>query len=387
MTAVVLLGLFSLQALDKAPMRPPALEAPASAYEQLLARYLGDDFDGAVAEVTRHPSKFFEAPFEQALGKALDRVKFETAKFHKGEESTPTAMYRAQDHLVRFLMTVMMLHTEASFRTSTEQVQGQINLAHTAYAALDAAERDLESHAPGVGLLTRENVDRARHDWVVLVALGFHARGMLNALGEHLRQALLRFPKDPPLELCLGVYYERVAFYGTVDMSLAKQIYPAENIADWRHMLEIASSAYVEAAKAPDLAPEAHLRTGFIRSVLGDAKEARSDLEPLTTVDQPPLLRYLALLMLGRVEEMDRQRDAAETRYLAALAASPAAQTPMLALSRLRDEIGDTKSAHAWLEKSFGLATPRRIDPWWYYFAPFVDIEQLTLSLRQQVRQ
>jgi tetratricopeptide (TPR) repeat protein len=219
----------------------------------------------------------------------------------------------------------------------------------------------------------------------VLVAVGLHTRARLDALEKYLADALKRYPKDPVLELCLGVYYERRALADTVDVSLVRELYPSGHERRWRRLLERAIAAFGDAARASELSQEAHLRIGHIRAVLGDPARARSELEPLTGQDRALPVQYLALLTLGAVDEAEGRRDAAEARYRDAMTRFPTAQAPMLALSRLHDEAGDTRAAREWMERSFALPADGRVDPWWSYFSPFIDLDALVTSLRHQV--
>jgi hypothetical protein len=87
------------------------------------------------------------------------------------------------------------------------------------------------------------------------------------------------------------------------------------------------------------------------------------------------------------VDEGDKHDAEALARYRAALALFPSAQAPLIALSRLQDGMGDAAAASESLEHSFAATTARRVDPWWWYFAPLIDIDALALSLRTQVRE
>ena len=88
---------------------------------------------------------------------------------------------------------------------------------------------------------------------MVFIALGYHARSVLDDLAKHLADELQRYPDDPPLELCLGVYEERMARYSSSDESLARDIYVG-HVAVRRHLLEKALVAYELAARVgPDL--------------------------------------------------------------------------------------------------------------------------------------
>ena len=398
MVKVGLLALFLSLSLFEAAPPQTAVDPANSSYERLLQRYSNGDYSGAVEEATGHAIWEFEGPMAQAVELAQYRVQLETVKFHKFDEQNPEAMYRARDEFVRLLLAAMLLHTEAAFKMTDKLSDDEIRFAQRAETTLVEAERYLEgkpwpgsniprspvSHS-GAGHFTTADVDRARHDWVVLVAVGFHARMRLDALEKYLVAALKRYPKDPALELCLGVYYERRALGDTVDASLVRELYDAGHEARWRQLLEKAITAFGEAANGADLSREAHLRVGHSRAVLGDLSGARSELEPLTGQDRALPIQYLALLTLGAVDEAEGKRDAAEARYRDALARFPTAQAPILAVSRLHDEAGDIRGAGEWMERSFALPADGRVDPWWSYYGPFVDRDALVTSLRQQV--
>jgi tetratricopeptide (TPR) repeat protein len=417
MTPVVLLALLALQDQPTVLPRPPKAPEPPSAYEQLVTRYQHGDFDGAVAIAARYPGKAFEVPFDQAYAKVAYRAQDEKLRMVQrrgtiGETTKASwdGWYLAVDQELRFLLAAMMLHTEAAMRTpiaempaqahamatSGDEMHAQLQIARTAEKALIDAERELEPHVwnkvklerpqdQQSGYLTKADIERARHDWVWYVTLGYHARSILVGLRPFIESALQRYPKDPPLELCLGVYYERVARFTIVDESLLRDVYPSDQVAGWRHNLEMALDAYEQAARAPDLATEARLRMGRIRAQLKDIRRAREELEPLAASGNPTFIKYLALLILGDVDIDDRRPDAAAEKYRAAFELFPTSQAPLLALSRLSDQSGDVPAARDWLEKSFALSTNRRVDPWWLYFAPFIDMNALKLDLRKEV--
>jgi hypothetical protein len=330
MILALLIAVLALQGQTTVLPRPPKAPEPPSAYEQLVTQYQNGDYDAAVTEIAGHSGSAFVLPFDLALAKVAYRAQDEKLRQvqRKGLGITvvPKDWYQAHDDLVRFLLAAMMLHTEASLRTSAGEMHAQLLVARTAERALSNAERELEPHVwnkvkfempqdPQSGYLTKADVDRARHDWVVLQTLGYHARSLMAGLLEFISSGLYRYRRDPALELCLGVYYERVARFTVVDESLAPEIYPWDFVAASRRNLGMAVNAYEEAARAPDLAAEAHLRIGRIRAELSDLKHARQELEPLATSGQPPFMRYLALLLLGKVEELDKKPEAAVAKY------------------------------------------------------------------------
>jgi tetratricopeptide (TPR) repeat protein len=404
MTPVLLLALMALQDQTVLP-RPPKAPEPPSAYEQLVTRYQQGDCDAAVTEIAGHSARAFVMPFDLALAKVAYRAQDEKLRQvqRKGAigQTTKAAAddwYHAVDEEVRFLLAAMMLHTEASLRTpDVAEMRAQLGVARTAEKALADAEREFEPHVwnkvkfempqdATAGYLTKKDIDRARHDWVVIVTLGYHARSVMAGLDRFIASALYRYPKDPALELCFGVYLERIARFTIVDDSLARDINPFELVQDSRRKLSRALEAYQEAARAPELAAEAHLRIGRIHALQEDPKQAREQLEPLAESGHPPFIKYLALLLLGKVDERDKKPDAAVAKYRAALTLFPTSQAPFIALSRLADERGDLAGARDWLERSFALTTSRRVDPWWLYNAPFMDVRTLVLSQRALIK-
>lgn len=398
MTPVVLLVLLAVQGQTTVLPRTPKAPEPPSSYEQLVTRYQQGGYDEAVAEVAGHSASAFVVPFDLALAKfaygAQDEKLRQVQRKKAGINVPATEWFKAHDDFVRFLLAAMMLHTEASLRTpDVGQMHAQLALARTAEKALSDAAGELDPHVwnnvkfevpqgPGSGFVTKGDVDRARHDWLVIVTIGYHARSVMAGLDRFIASALYRHPKDPALELCLGVYLERIARFTIVDDSLAREINPFELVQDSRRKLDKAIQAYQEAARAPELAAEAHLRMGRIHAQQGELTQARAELEPLSAAAQPPFIKYLALLLLGKVDEIDRKPEAATARYRAALELFPTSQAPFIALSRLADQRGDMAGARDWLERSFALSTSHRVDPWWLYNVPFVDVTALVRSER-----
>jgi len=385
MTGLACAVLLAVQA-QQAPtvLPPPTRSVVPSQYEQLVVQYQLGEYDSAVSQAARTPAKTFQGPFERALARLWYNALLE--KHLKSRSVTPKEWHDAEDRLLRFLVAARLLHTEAALRAPLDQLGPHLQLARMADTTLERAQRDLEPHPEASTYLTKAKLARSRHDWVVFIALGYHARSVLDDLPKHLADELQKYPEDPPLELCLGVYDERMARYSVVDESLARDIYPSDHVAGWRHLLEKALAAYELAARAPNLSVEARLRKGRIRAQLNDRKRAREDLEPLAAFGEPPFIKYLALLLLGDVDELDKTPDRAAAHYRDALALFPASEAPFIALSRLSDERGDAGGARDWLERSFALSTNRRVDPWGVYYAPFVDIGVLLVSLREQIR-
>ena len=360
-------------------------EAQPSPYEQLLARYTSGDFDRAVDATAAKPADDFEAPFQDAWSRAKSAADAAYRDFRSDKSHTPTEWDQAQDRLARLLVAAMLLHTEASLITSGEQVVGHLDLARTAVQSLEDVK--IEHHAPDSTLLGPEQVAHIVHDWHVLAASVLIARGTGAPVSDFLTKALQRYPRDPGLELALGVFYEREAGEAVVDISLIRDIYMSEGVGSWRHVLELAVAAFQRSQKYGLEGGEAELRLGRIHALLGDNRRALAELTPIAESESSSSLRYLAIMFLGEMAEGAGKRDEAQSRYLEALVLYPDAQAPMLALSRQRDQAGDDAGARAWLERSLKAVSSHRVDPWWIYGkAPLWSFNDMVGSLRKYLR-
>ena len=96
---------------------------------------------------------------------------------------------------------------------------------------------------------------------------------------------------------------------------------------------------------------EAHLRLGRVAWRIGDAAEARAELEAALARSKEPRTSYLALLFLGRLEEDAGDYHDAAVRYEAAVAIDPDHQSGHLALSHARLGLGDPAAARREVEQ------------------------------------
>ena len=283
------------------------------------------------------------------------------------------------------MVAAMLLHTEAALITAGDQVAGQLDLARRAAQSLQDVK--VERHPPGSEFVGPEQVAQIVHDWHVLAASVLVARGTGRTVHEFVTKALQRYPNDPDLHLAMGIYFERNAGEGVVDVSLIRDIYVSDTVSAWRGALQSAADHYKEALKGADSAEEARLRLGRVETFLGDARKAEATLTPLATNTANPSIRYLAVLFLADLAERQEQRDRAQSHYLEALVLYPEAQAPMLALSRLQDQAGDDAGARAWLERSLKAVNGKRLDPWWVYGkAPVSRFSHMIGALRKYVR-
>jgi tetratricopeptide (TPR) repeat protein len=341
---------------------PTPQQPSPSAYEQLLARYAGGDFDAAMEQAASQHADDLEAPFREAWRKGYAEV---VAASWWRKTATPVVWHRAQDRLARLMIAAMLLHTEAAFMAPGDEVEKQLDLARIAAQSLEDIK--VEHHSADSRLIDPDDVARVVHDWHVLAASVLIARGTGRDVFEFIDKALVRYPKDPELELAFGVFHEREATESVVDVSLARDIYLASVVTSWRHALMTAADYYDRSLKDGSDSEEARLRLGHVHALLGEERKAQATLATLAESATTPAIRYLALLFLARLAENHGQRDAAQSRYLQALVLAPDAQAPLLGLSRLQDEAGDEAGARSWLERSFKAVGSQRVDPWWIY--------------------
>jgi tetratricopeptide (TPR) repeat protein len=362
----------------------PAPQQPSpTAYEQLLGRYAGGDFDAAVEQAASQHADDLEAPFREAWRKAYAEV---VAASWWRKTATPVIWHRAQDRLARLMIAAMLLHTEAAFMAPGEDVEKQLDLARIAAQSLEDIK--VEHHSAGSRLIDPEDVARVVHDWHVLAASVLVARGTGRDVFEFIDKALRRYPKDPELELAQGIYHEREATDSIVDLSLIREIYMATRVETWRAGLLTAVDHYEQSLKAAADSSEAHLRLGRVHALLGNTRKATRELSPLAASEAKPAIRYLALVFLANLAENGGERDVAQSHYVEALVLYPDAQTPLLALSCLQDEAGDEAGARAWLERSFKAVNSHQADPWWDYGrGPLWRFDDMVGALRKFVHQ
>lgn len=373
-----------LSAITTLSAQAPA-EAPPSPYEQLLARYANGDFDRAVDEVASEPASDFESPLQDASSRVKLAADVAYRAFRLGKSTSPTEWQKAQDRIARFLVAAMLVHTEAAFLSVPDQVTGHLDLARRAAQSLD--DLKVEHQPPGAVFIGSVQVAQIVREWHALAASVLVARGTGRTVHEFITKALQQYPNDRDLHLALGIYFERDANDNVVDVSLVRDIYVSETVSAWRGTLESAAEHYKKALKNGASLDEAQLRLGRVDALLGDRRRAEAALTPLAAGATNPSIRYLALLFLADLAEARGEPERAQSRYLQALVLYPEAQAPMLALSRLQDQAGDTAGAHGWLERSLKAVNGKRLDPWWLYGkAPVSRFNDMIDALRKYLR-
>lgn len=361
------------------------------AYLALLARYEAGDREGAAWAVLALDFHVARAVQRQV---AADRDADLVNLVRMASNGLPFRheFNRRRRARARVLTLSLMTHTEAALHTLEPARLGQqLALAGEVVARLRALEDDFRANGPldfldsEPGMLASARPEpsaeaRARlgrpqwealarfvREWYLLFISHLQEAGAPEMLDALVAQGLESYPGDAALLLARGTLAEGRARASIIDRSLAGDLYQADYRRLVRERLRRSLDDFEDALeRQPDL-HEARLRLGRVKSHLGNRNAARQDLEEVTASDAPARLRSLAWLFLGELEEQERRRDQAREAYERALALSPAAQAPMLALSRLCDAGGDRDCARRWLQRSFDALGRDRADPWWDY--------------------
>ena len=173
--------------------------------------------------------------------------------------------------------------------------------------------------------------------------------------------ALQRFPGEPRFVLSRAIISDQRWASRDAGTMVASGLPSAAHATQIR-------AEYEAAIAFPETAVEARTRLAYFLNRIGEHKDA---MALLTTAGaqtiQEPSLRYLYLLILGRVLwSLDRQ-DEALSAYRAAQTIFPNAQSPRVALMNALLLRGDRQAAEA-LAAQIQTDTSSDLDPWWMYW-------------------
>ena len=151
-----------------------------------------------------------------------------------------------------------------------------------------------------------------------------------------------------------------------------------------RSLLDRAEQLFRRALQHDPTLAEARVRLARLTAQHGQHAEAIDLLNGALAANPPDDVRYLALMALGDEEQAIGRRADARSRYEAAAALFPTAQSPLLALGLLAREGGDRAAAIAALERLAKLPPDPalRVDPAWAYsFMQGRDADRLMQQL------
>ncbi len=192
----------------------------------------------------------------------------------------------------------------------------------------------------------------------------------LSELTPHLEHARKVLPEDAGVMFdsgCLHETYAMPRIQGAVrSTKLPNQL--SFGVPNERANLRQAER-YLRRALALDPAlVEARVRHGRVLSELGRDTEAVPRLEQAVAAASDTTMRYYALMFLGRAQQRLGLADPARQAYERAQHLFPTAQSPVIALSHLAYEQGDSPAALRTLKPLATLSADRPDDdPWWNY--------------------
>jgi hypothetical protein len=120
---------------------------------------------------------------------------------------------------------------------------------------------------------------------------------------------------------------------------------------------------YEKALSVPSVAPEAHLRLGYLHYVAGKTELSRSHLADAERLTTAPDQRYLIELFRGWAAERELNLEAAEAAYRRALVHVPYGRTAATWLAALMQGRGRLADAQNFVDASLA-ATGKTPDPW-----------------------
>jgi tetratricopeptide (TPR) repeat protein len=286
--------------------------------------------------------------------------------------------------LDRFLKLAAMLHADIARVDPAAHVTTSEGVGHLVSDGRNLRDEGRPWHwMLGRSLLhlVRPRGDPHARLWYVAVA--HHLQGTRNftEANPHLERALELFPDDAEVQFLRGLLHEAQSG-PDIQAAVAEKIagLPARDQRAYRPSVRPAKDentdardAYERAVAADPSHLAARIRLGRTLLVEGKADAAAGHLRTALAGTLQRRQRYLALLLLGRAEELARNMDGARAAYTEAAALYPDAQSPRLALSQIALQAGDRAGAAAMFPfLSAEAPDDAREDPWWRYFADWV---------------
>jgi len=336
-----------------------AVPVQARAYLQELDSYEHGEYEAAAAAV--QALNVWEV--RQWITAAIAEIENRILALERADVS-PAEVSRLTQAQIRILRLALLVHTELVMRLREESsIESQLWLCQRILADMRHLKLPEDEH----GARDREALRLLARDWYAVVVSQLQYLGNLPYLRGHLDAGLALFQDDPELVLAHGALDEASADLEFVDRSLAGDIYTRDFILESRRLLTAAAEDYQAVLQLQPGQHEAMLRLGRVSRLLGNRAGARTLYDAIIESDAAPRLKMLARLFHGELAELEKNPTEAEAQYRSAHALAPAAQSAMLAMSRLCDARGDLACARDWLERSFAAASPDRQDPWWGY--------------------
>ena len=206
-------------------------------------------------------------------------------------------------------------------------------------------------------------------------------------------RGLALFPDDHEVLFLGGVLHETLSAE-TVQEPLRKSdhLRTGVRVRSAKGELDVAEDLLRRAVKRNPTFAEARLHLGRVLVEQGQAKAALPELTQALSSIQNKALQYYGHMFLGRSAAETGDAARARAAYERAAQLSPAAQSPLIALSQLAYSRGDAAEATSLLARVADLPALENDDPWWFYsttvgrfFKP--SHEELVESLRMEMPQ
>jgi hypothetical protein len=202
-------------------------------------------------------------------------------------------------------------------------------------------------------------------------------------------RALELFPDDPEVLFLVASMHEY--FAGARTQSVMRTMKAPRGvdfgIQEESTELRLAEQLYKRALERHPKMTEARVRVGRVLGLRGRHEEAVAQLRQGLGAEEPVLQYYAHLFLGGEFEALGNGADARQS-YERAATLVPAAQSPLLGLSRLADQAGDRAAARALIAQVMKLPVhdQERADPWWVYEVfPARAVDGLLADVRQRI--
>jgi len=271
------------------------------------------------------------------------------------------------------MRTAAMLETDAAFDTRTGLEVMTARLDHAA-RWLTIADQD-QSHG---------TANTFRRRWHLAVGRRLIFNGLVGVADRLLGDASKAFPNDLDVLFARGLAKESLAQSYIVDLNGPQN--PLTTLRKWRaDALSAARSAFERVVKSSPSATEARLRLAHVYVAQRLEALAVPLLETVHSSSSPPMIAYLASLMLGEIHVRRGQLQPAVGLFLDARRQFPGGQSAYLAHAHALRATGQLDAAAAVLQEM--VARPKHeTDPWKQYPLGFdLGVTQLG-PLRDEVR-
>lgn len=334
---------------------------PQSAYALVVERFADGDRDRAVREVVAFPAPSL-AKDARSLVASLGALP---------EPNLRNVLVKAG----------AMLHTHAArgLRAGRDMPASESHMELASLYVLLAdrfpADQDLRSFS---------------RRWYLAAALERQQYLETESARAYLDAGLQRFPEDADLLLAKGSLEETLGTWrqlngltaGTTRLTRTVPA-PLRTRVEARVHMQQAEELYRRALAAAPRLEEAHLRRGRTLGLLGQTKNAETELDWVLTEGEVAHLRYLAFLFRGRLHEDAGEPEAAAADYRAAATLAPEGQTAHVALGHVLDRLGDLAGSRESLDRAVSRASRLLVpvDAWWIY--PYGQLRRLESLLAE----